>query len=116
MNMWSYDEKDSVSKLQIIASSEVGFSKELLKLGYNIASLDPRHDDQDFRHDAVCDPEFAHLASTLYTNPVSCRNDGLAAFLETPGCRGVDPCEVLFVKNGGEVLRKDLVSKETINR
>jgi hypothetical protein len=51
----------------------------------------------------MCDPEFKHL-SPLLLNPIACRGDPYS-----PGCQGLDPCEVAFVKTGGEILRLGLV-------
>lgn len=105
------------SKLQLIRDAEVGASSALIYHGYNIASLESRHINRDFRaQDLVCDPEYTSLGNTMLVNPTRCDSTVSASGkkeLATPGCEGLEPCEVVFVKYGGEVYVKDLVATQT---
>jgi hypothetical protein len=98
-------------KLAVVAGAEVGASKILLSSGYNIASLDAGDIDRNFRSNAtVCDGEFSHITG-YFQNPVACRTHPNG--LQTRGCRGQEPCDVMFLKTGGEVMRFGVFPKMT---
>jgi hypothetical protein len=79
---------------KVSSLSAVDASSALLSKGYNIASLDSRYAGRDFRQrGAKCDPEFSGRIDPADLNPTVCRADSL-----TPGCRGVVPCEAIFVR------------------
>lgn len=113
--IWSPSETQD--KLEIIRVSEVGISTAILNKGFNIASMESRHRGRDFRApDLVCDPEYNELGNSQLTNPTRC--DMTLSFtgkkeLHTPGCRGIEPCEAVFVKYGGEVYAKNLIAIKT---
>ena len=52
--------------------------------------------------------------TTLQNNPTLCifNIDNKSSL----GCNGIEPCESLFVKMGGEVMKSNLVPKTTILR
>jgi hypothetical protein len=87
------------------------FSDKLLAAGFSFAALDSRYADRDFlAADTICDPEYNHLASSPLIDPLVCHTANGLPMLDTPGCRGVDPCEVVFVKSGPNL------AKETVQR
>jgi len=106
VKMWSHLTKHSHKDM--IEHGEVAFSTLLLKSGWNIASLESRRANHDFRGlNSVCDPEFASLNNTMFANPTACRVPN------SPGCHGLEPCEVIFVKNGGAILLHGMVAPST---
>lgn len=96
----------NISRLDIIDKSEVGLSRKYLELGYGIASLDTRHLGRNFFKIQICDPEFDKVAgNSFFANPVSCRHKSTRTKANLAGCLGQQPCEVGFIKNGGEVVK-----------
>jgi hypothetical protein len=59
----------------------------------------------------LCDPEY-HSVGYAKMNPTICWGKDLY----TPGCQGLEPCEVMFVKTGGDALRHKVLSTMTMNR
>lgn len=57
----------------------------------------------------MCLPQYKFYGNNYYVNPTRCelfqRGPEPAAPVEALGCRGLDPCEVVFVKYGGEVYQ-----------
>mmetsp|Transcript_12452 Transcript_12452/g.33979 ORF Transcript_12452/g.33979 Transcript_12452/m.33979 type:complete len:568 (-) Transcript_12452:607-2310(-) len=107
IKMWSHF--SNYSHKQMIEEGEVAYSTVLLRSGWNIASLESRRADHDYRI-GVCDPEFAYLNNSIFANPTVCRTQ------HSPGCQGLEPCEVVFVKNGGAVLLHKMMSQNTLFR
>jgi hypothetical protein len=95
---------------------DVSFSKALLAHGYNIASLDARHQHKDFRKLDVCDTEFRHLRHSKYQDPTTCYDRGSLYNIDSPGCRGLEPCLVVFVKVGAHVADQQLLPAFTSKR
>jgi hypothetical protein len=119
IDLWQSVSTDtnSASKLQQIAMFEVGASSAILSKGYNIASLDSRYAGRDFRQKGVkCDPEFSNRVHPTHLNPTVCRTDTANPLLQPSGCRGIEPCEVIIVKYGGEALNDSLIPFKTTNR
>jgi hypothetical protein len=110
----------NTSKLAIINKSEVGLSAKYLSLGYPIASLDSRHLGRDFRKipSSACDPEFHGNAGNMnYANPVACPYYANLKLTDLAGCFGQQPCEVGFIKNGGDVVKLNVyphITRENI--
>lgn len=103
-------------KFQIIRDAEVGISAAIMKEGYQITGLDSRYRYHDFRDATLkCEPDYP-LVVNEYINPIRCdrSSDGNEAF--QPGCEGVEPCEVIFVKYGGEVFEGDMIAGYTLRR
>jgi len=116
-DMWSPHIMRGVQdKLKIISSQEVGASVVLKQRGINIAALNEEQG-RDFRdgRETVCAPEFANSTAfaerPILFNPTVCRPD---TTFPTPGCRGLKPCQMVFVKYGGETLRDGYIPKSTI--
>eukprot|EP01041_Mallomonas_annulata_P001759 gene1759-3396_t len=114
IDLWAVKDISKLTKLEIIRMSEVGASKALLDKGYNINSLESRYNNVDFRQGDYCKQEFEGMelyntgTGPQFKNPTVCRHRG------HPGCSGAEPCEVMFVKFGGEALRDGLLSNTTI--
>ncbi|KAF5826724.1 hypothetical protein DUNSADRAFT_2261 [Dunaliella salina] len=98
------------SHLDMIEQGEVAFSTALLRSGWNIASLEARRFIHDYRLNSTCDPEFPNLDNSIFSNPTACRIE------MSPGCQGLEPCEQIFVKNGGNVLLFGMIAARTIAR
>ena len=95
------------NKLTLIHNLEVKASTAFLKAGYDITSLDSRYRGS-FLHGVENSP-CKYVAPKSSQNPTACHAVG------DTGCMGTEPCEVLFVKYGGEVMRRGLVPKLTID-
>jgi hypothetical protein len=118
IDLWQTVSSDtnSASKRRQIAMFEVGASRAILSKGYNIASLDSRYAGRDFRNRGVkCDPEFSGRLHPMHLNPTVCRTHK-HLIIPPSGCRGIEPCEVVFVKYGGEALNYSLIPATTTNR
>lgn len=89
------------NKLTMIANLEVGLSSALVKGGFDIASLDTRMQ-KIYSSKTV-------IGGDLFDNPTVCRRN-------SSGCEGVEPCEVIFVKYGGDVLSHGFVPKVTFDK
>ena len=90
-------------------SAEVEGSKLLLSRGMGIAGLDSRYGDADFLSGEVCPRVSANAGHLL--NPTACYPGE-----NSLGCSGVDPCEVVFVKYGDDVLLNGLIPLATRQR
>ena len=90
-------------RIKLIIDVEVGLSEHIMKKGYSISSLDSRYSLVDFRN----------VSSSLDNrNPTACR----PWEQDSVGCQGVEPCEVMFVKYGGEVYYRKWVATSTKHR
>jgi hypothetical protein len=99
------------NRLAVIANAEVGASQLFLEKNYKIDSLDWHYKGRDFRKKGRCDPYYCD-AENRFFNPVACwPGDEIS-----PGCYGVEPCEVIFVKTGGDILRLGAYPKVTAQR
>ena len=120
-------------KQQLIVDLEVGVSTALVVHGYALIALDPHTHTRKFQQaqsqveQSLLSPAHPQPRSIQIPqqcdnrrNPVACRNNendhnhnhnhnNDAITKPSLGCQGVDPCRVLFVKYGGEVLAQDLV-------
>jgi len=99
---------DSEDRMNWITKLEVGLSEHILKSGLNIASLDARYDSIDFR-------KFNHSSKGPHIktiNPTRCE----ASSPNSIGCQGLEPCEVMFVKYGGEIMQSNAVAFSTKQR
>ena len=96
---------NATNKSHLIANWKVGLSSALIEGGFSIASLDTRMQ-------GVYSMK-ANLAGDIYDDPIACRTNHVKT---SSGCEGVEPCEVIFVMNGGEVLTEGLVPKVTIDK
>ena len=92
------------NKFHLIRDMEIGASDAILSAGYNIASFEKRYEDANFV------TEMRFYPNGISENPTVCRRLG------DIGCRGLDPCEVLFVKYGGEALRDNYIPQITVSR
>jgi hypothetical protein len=92
-------------KAFLIDNMEVGLSTALIDAGFHIASLDTRMQNLYSRR--------SNIPGDLYDNPTACRRSDTR---NSSGCEGVNPCEVIFVKYGGEILREGLVPSATIGQ
>eukprot|EP01042_Synura_sphagnicola_P004277 gene4277-5410_t len=136
MEVW--DCPANASKLETIRVSEVGISKKLLDVGYNIAST-ALHRDVDFR---LKRNKYCGLDRNigLYFNPYVCHNASVAnAFISSQPrppkdfvgrlldyvsppmdiqykCKYLDPCDTVFVKYGGEAFSKGLMTEKVVQR
>ena len=90
------------NKSVLVDNYEVGLGAKFTAYGYSLASLG--HD-----CDSTIDKQMAH-------NPLLCLTNQTARQVRSIGCKGVEPCEVVFVKFGGEVLRSNLMPQVTIDR
>jgi len=97
---------DNNDKLSIILSGEIGLSQALLEDGYNIASTTMYHG-WDFRNKKLRHCGMAGTKIGPVQNPTACFS---------AGCRALDPCELVFVKYGGDVQMLNLLSNYTIDR
>ena len=91
------------------SSLELEGSQLLLGRGMGITSFDARYRGANFHSGEVC----PRLPSTLghLLNPTACYSGE-----NSLGCSGVDPCEVVFVKYGDDVLRNGLIPPATKQR
>lgn len=109
IRLWS--RLSNMTRLEMIARGEVAFSTTLLNAGWRIRSLELRKDRfQTLGLGSPCDPEFHGLANSLLANPTTCRVEN------SPGCEGLEPCEMLFVKYGGTALKYDMIAAYTRDR
>lgn len=92
-------------KALLIDNMEVGLSSALVKAGFYIASLDTRMQNIYSKG--------SKTAGDMFDNPTACR---ITDSKKSSGCEGVDPCEVIFVKYGGEISREGLVPQATIDK
>ena len=118
---------DHSVKQQLIADLEVGVSTALLSQGFPLIALDPHTHTRKFQQQLRLSIQLAQTQARLFhtspspsiqcdvrRNPVACRggsgsDTGTSVKKPSLGCRGVDPCRVMFVKYGGEILEQDLV-------
>lgn len=111
-DLWYYGiDRRTDNKSTLVDDLEVGASTALLKAGYDITSLDSRYRGS-FLHGVNSPCKYVGLKSRrdgIHLNPTACHAVG------DTGCMGTEPCEVLFVKYGGEVMRRGLTPKPTIN-
>ena len=128
-NNVNYNTKERES---LIYNVEVGLSKHILESGFNIASLDSRHEFVDFRKLLAANEVRMQMKKlNLYDadmkdelipnpNPTLCIKNywvqSLNKTIGTLGCDGLEPCEVVFVKYGGAIIQKHLVSSKTKGR
>lgn len=111
------------NKDNVINSAEVGLSSRILSHGKNIAALN-FEEGYDFRNNKVsCNADdylpgykYEQLNDTFYNNPTACRVDLFTESHSTPGCRGLDPCKLVFIKNGGDILKNNLIPSNTLQR
>lgn len=87
-------------KLALITGMEVHGSTVLLQHGYEIAALDSRYNNESF-----CASMKQKYKYGENLNPTTCLKTG-----QSMGCEPVNPCEVVFVKYGGEVLWRGHIS------
>ena len=97
---------DVNDKASLIITGEVGLSTAILNDGFNIASTATYHN-WDFR-----DPNLQHCGLVTEKpgkeqNPTACYHKG---------CRSLDPCELIFVKYGGDLHKAQLISTYTQER
>ena len=130
LNYWTMNKYiANMTKLEIIYYAEVELSKGFLDAGYNIASLDSKHLNYNFlkynhsynynnsynniNTNFICDMNYPNDTS-YYVNPVSCRKDKNHHNRPTYGCLGTEPCENVFIKNGGDLVKLKVLPKQTI--
>ena len=125
-------DQTALIKQQLIVDLEVGVSSALVVHGFPLIALDPHTHTRKFQQaqtevqqslvsPAHPQPRSIHTPQQCDNrrNPVACRNNDHnnhnhndnndVSAKPSLGCQGVDPCRVLFVKYGGEVLAQDLV-------
>ena len=98
---------DSEDRMKLILKLEVGLSDHILKQNWNIASIDSRYDSIDFRKHINQNSNYSK-----YINPTRCEVNSINSI----GCEGLEPCEVLFVKYGGEIIQNNAISPITKKR
>jgi len=106
LDYWSVcDHRKKLDKHVIIKTSEIGLSEAILSNQFNIASTSMYHN-WDFRN-----PKLMHCGrlqdNDLRMNPTACYGEG---------CKAYDPCELVFVKYGGDILKYGLLASYTMNR
>ena len=106
MEVWSPEKRvSSASRGDAIANTEVAASTAVLQAGIGIGCLDSRYLDVDSTYNRTCSMQYRRLGNNYQLNPTACRD------ASSEGCaRPVDPCEVVVVKYGGEVMASDFVS------
>ena len=106
--LWNSDDMKNMigsnAKSRSISMGEIGGSQLLLSRGLGIAALDSRSDE------FLC-PNNTSLSHLL--NPTACYLFNKSVSV---GCMGLEPCEVLFVKYGGDVLLQGLIARITRSR
>ena len=97
--------KRGENKLALISEFEVGLGAKFTSYGYAIASLG-----------ADCNE--SSVAKEMSLNPFNClkSNETTEGMHGSIGCEGVEPCKVVFVKFGGEVLREGFLPQQTLLR
>ena len=112
MNVWSTDKRvGSANRLDAIANTEVAASTYVLRAGIGIGCLDSRYPDIGGTYNLTCSMQYRRLGNSYQLNPTACRD------VTSEGCaRPVDPCEVVVVKYGGEMMTRDIVSPVLADR
>lgn len=104
-DLWTSDlgfDKRNANKSTLIDVFEVGLGAKFAASGYLLASLG---------HD--CENATAKHAAS---NSLICQINQTARHNRSIGCEGVEPCKVVFVKFGGQVLRSNLIPQVTRDR
>lgn len=120
MRLWS-PRPHVTDKLQIVRDAEIGVSEVMMESGLKFVSLDSRYRHINFLHKNVtCEPDYRNLRNENYINPTRCdsgvvikKGKQVRVEAKTPGCEGLEPCEVVFVKYGGEVYQKNMIASTT---
>jgi hypothetical protein len=124
-SFWSLDSSSITETLKndLIDKSEIGLTAKFLHSGYGIASLDSRYLARNFSDTSMsCDPDNELVRGTIHANPTTCRyrpedtGHGKYPISSQPGCLGQDPCEVVFIKYGGDALRLKFTPQLSIDR
>lgn len=105
LTYWDRTRLNATDKGEIIHHAEVGMGRAMIRKGYTIASLDERHSGQT-NEQLITSCEEERREWGVLTNPVICKESGV-------GCSGVDPCETLFVKYGGDVANHRHIPEAT---
>ena len=102
---------NSEERMKNIAKLEVSLSQHIINSGLNIASFDTRYEKINFKQNGMHN-SINNNENNL--NPTRCDIHSKNSI----GCDGLEPCEVLFVKYGGEIIQNNavpIITKERLN-
>ena len=105
LRLWGNEKENEIK----VIKPEIEFSREVLRNGYNIASMDSRLGNPDYRVPGICNIEDNDLrANSVLADPYACLRP------DDPGCNGIEPCEVVFLRYSGQIESSNSISNSTI--